>query len=166
MKPWTPVIFSFLVIISSIVIIRSDLSNSISSSFISSSPLSSKPTIAVLDDYLQTYAKCGELPILPEYSSNTFSGDYSIRTWSPSCLYISWSATIKTASSETSISPYEGLFLYDTKTQKVTRLYTPQSNSDTVIFKKWQTDTTFIFHKNIDNSDYLYNVSTQSIIKN
>lgn len=175
MKSWSPVIFSFLAIFISILVIKSDFNGlavptqSISSptnSVISPTPsLAITPTIVVVDDYLKTYAKCGEIPLLSEYSSTRFKGEYSPKTWSPTCRFIVWSATIKYSFGKWTASSYEGLFLYDLKTQKVIRLYTPQSESDIVTFKNWLSDTTFLFHQDLDNSDYLYDVTTQSINK-
>jgi hypothetical protein len=176
MKSWSPVLFSILAIFISILIIKSNFNGlavptqSISTptnpvTTLTPSPAPT-PTIIVINDYLKTYAKCGEIPLLPDYSFTRFPGEYSIRTWSPTCRFIVWSATIKYSFGKWTASPYEGLFLYDIKTQKTSRLYTPQSESDIVVFKNWRSDTTFIFHKDFDSSDYLYDLSTQSINKN
>lgn len=118
----------------------------------------------VNDYYAKIYAKCGEVPNLPDYSSTRFRGSYSLKLWSPTCRFIAWSATIDYSFGKWSVSKYEGLFLYDLKTQKVTRVYTPQSQADVVSLKKWSTDTTFVFYKSIDSTDYIYDVPSQSVL--
>jgi hypothetical protein len=178
MNFWTPIIFSFLIIfVSSLYIKSSPVSSFSQNNFVSPTIINgptSSPTPYIVptinnsqsnNSYLETYAKCGEIPLLSDYSSTRFPGDYSLRTWSPTCRFIAWSATIKYSFGQWSASQYEGLFLYDVKTQKTTRLYTPASAADIVTFKNWVSDTTFIFHKSLDNSDYLYDVPTQSINK-
>lgn len=116
------------------------------------------------DYYAKIYAKCGEVPNLPDYSPTRFRGSYSPKLWSPTCRFIAWSATIDYSFGKWSASKYEGLFLYDLKTQKVTRIYTPKSQADTVYLKRWSTDTTFVFHKLIDDTDYIYDVPSQSVL--
>lgn len=122
------------------------------------------PTPIIENNYARIYAKCGELPNLSDYSSARFRGNYSQKMWSPSCRFIAWSATMEYSFGKWSVSKYEGLFLYDLKTQKTSRIYTPQSESDSVVFKNWLSDTTFLFHQNIDNTDRIYDVTTQSIL--
>jgi hypothetical protein len=169
MKSWLPIILSFLIIAASTFIIKSHSQPLIPKTIVLITPT---PTITTItptpnpdDSYAKTYAKCGELPNLSDYSSTRFSGDYSPKMWSPSCRFIAWSATIKYSFGQWTVSKYEGLFLYDLKTQKTTRLYTPTSESDSVAFLRWLDNTRLIFHKSADNIDYIYNVTDQTVSK-
>jgi hypothetical protein len=177
---WAPIIFSFIVIIFSVFIIKSGptplplianpptggptpVSSAIPS--IAEPTVSNKPTwpTPTTDpEYAKTYAKCGELPLLPDYSPTRFRGEYSPKMWSPGCRFIGWSATIKNSFGPWALSPYEGLFIYDLKTKVVTRIYTPASETDTVRFIKWRDDTHLIFHLDLISSDYLYNMSIKT----
>lgn len=171
---WLPAAAAGLVIIASTFVIKSGQPGIVSQSLISfSTPtpistLSPSPTTvhaypsASPENYAATYAKCGEIPNLPDYSSTRFRGEYSLKTWSPSCRFIAWSATIKYSFGPWTVSPYEGLFIYDLKTQKTTRLYTPQSESDSVVFNRWLDDTHLSFHQNLDSTDHVYNLTTQT----
>lgn len=163
---WLPIFVSFLVIVISVVIIRFPPQiKEVSISNPSAPVVSVTPTPRLDPDYASTYAKCGELPNLSDYSPLRFPGEYSAKMWSPSCRFIAWSATIKYSFGSWSASKYEGLFLYDLKTQKTSRLYVPTSESDFVVFKNWQDDTHFVFRRNDDASDYLYNLSSKSFAK-
>jgi hypothetical protein len=161
---WFPAILSTIVI-------------ALSAFFIKSGPVVSPPTLIAIttatptpvatgvvltDNYSQVNAKCGQLPLLPDYSETRFRGDYSLRTWSPSCRFIAWSATIKYSFGPWSASPYEGLFIYDLKTKKVTRIYTPQSENDSVVFVKWLSDNELVFHQATNNLNNVYNMFTQT----
>jgi hypothetical protein len=166
---WLPVIASlFVIIISSLFIKFKDHPTVFSSvpsiTLLPSPTLTLTPTPTIESNYTKTYAKCGELPNLSDYSSARFRGDYSLKMWSPSCRFIAWSATMEYSFGQWSASKYEGLFLYDLKTQKTTRIYIPKTKSDSVVFKSWLTNTTFIFHQNIDNTDRIYDVTNQSIL--
>lgn len=175
MKFWLPVIFSLLVIATSTFIIKihplSVISLPVPTSSITPVTTFSPPTPTIIDssdideNYAKVYARCGELPNLSDYSPNRFKGNYSPKMWSPSCRFIAWSATIQYSFGKWSVSKYEGLFLYDLKTQKTSRLYTPTSESDSVVFLHWQDDTHFIFRKSIDNTDYIYDVTNQTFNK-
>lgn len=168
-SPWAPIIASFLVIVLSSFFINQHSSPSLpisgtlqASPTPSPSPSPSAP-VAVDSDYFKSvYAKCGETPYLPEYSSTRFNGQFSQRLWSPGCRFVAWSATIKNSFGSWQVSPYEGLFLYDLKTKKVTQLYSPSSQSNSVHLLKWLDDDRLIFHRDVNNSDYVYNMSTKS----
>ena len=54
------------------------------------------------DGYIKTYAKCGEIPLLPQY----YSPNSSPKLWSPDCHSITWSAG-------------SNQFVYDLDTQKI-----------------------------------------------
>ncbi len=166
MKSWLPVIVSFIIIAASIYILKFQPSPLPT---LSIPVLTPTPTVVASsnqnNDYAYTYAKCGEIPNLSEYSLLRFPGEYSLKMWSPNCRFIAWSATIKYSFGQWSASKYEGLFLYDPKTKKTTRLYTPTSENDVVSLQNWQDDVHLIFHKNLENADFIYNLSGKTIEK-
>lgn len=170
---WFPILASFVVIVASFLIMNPGQALKAPVSLLpsptsSSTPIPSLSPVPVVsdiisnDDYVKTYAKCGELPYLPQYTSTGFAGDISKILWSPGCRFIAWSATIKNSFGSWLVSPDEGLFIYDLKTRKITRIYTPKSESDSVAFKQWQDDTHLIFHMDQNNTDNVYNMSTKS----
>lgn len=126
------------------------------------------PVVPIITDtnpdnkYMETYAKCGELPYIQQYTSTGFAGAISKVLWSPGCRFVAWSATIKNSFGLWRVSPDEGLFIFDLKTKKITRIYTPKSEADSVVFKKWQDDNHLVFHQDLNNTDNVYNMSTKS----
>jgi hypothetical protein len=134
-------------------------SNHLATLPLAASPISATPATSVTtldnsspaDNYATTYAKCGDTPLLPDYSPLRTPGVYSSKLWSPDCRYLVWSATINSSS---------GLYLYDLHTQKTTRIYTPAA--DTVVPKLWLTPADLVFHLTAGHTDYVYNISTQS----
>jgi hypothetical protein len=94
--------------------------------------------------------RCGDLP--EETSLGIKRGHYTIFKgfeWSPNCQYIAWSE----GESGTSVpeatpppwvaQPYEGLYLYDKSSQKVTKLFAPRRQDEVMEFQKWESPTTF-----------------------
>jgi hypothetical protein len=161
-----PIFASFFVIIASIIFVKP------AQTFKKSVSLSPTPILTTIPspslsptpdaDYLKTYAKCGELPYIQQYTYTGFAGNISKVLWSPGCRFVAWSATIKKSFGSWVVSPGEGLFIYDLKTKKITRIYTPKSETDSVFFKKWLDDDHLIFHQDLNNTDNVYNMSTKT----
>jgi hypothetical protein len=66
------------------------------------------PTLILSEEYVKTYAKCGETPLLPLY----YSPSSTPKLWSPDCRFITWSDGSRQ-------------YVYDLSTQKVSQSTSP-----------------------------------------
>jgi hypothetical protein len=109
-------------------------------------------------------SRCGDML---SYSDLNITADHFTRVigpfWSPDCRHIVWSVWQSGPMGIEYKGPYsyEGLFLYDDRTKKIQKIYTPNSG-ETVEIKEWKDNGTVIFSKD-GSMVYSLDITTNSV---
>ena len=120
-------------------------------------------------------ARCGDAPIIEPYRISISSQTQLGAGWAPNCRNIAWSSTRSNLAvgwysdedyQETTITPppfkpekFEGIFVYNICSQKIDRIYTPDTE-DGFYFDKWLDNVSFLYHT--PNQAYVYNLLDNS----
>lgn len=173
-RKFFPLLFLLILIFVVLVFIKFIASQKNNSVIVS--PSSTASTISEPEDLLR---KCGDI------SRDDFGVDYnhfSVITgpeWSPNCKYavmgVWQSGTGYAGNDPEELKEFkefakreqarrreiEGLYLFDSKTKKSKKIYTPTSDSESPEFLGWESKNVLIFR--IDRKKIKFNINTQEI---